>query len=438
MIWRLDLAARSKARANFTTCGINRATAPLRHRGVDALRRRSASALPGVLALSMLAGCAVHPIPDDVSPIPTEAIIAAARCELRQGLVEQVKVWFADETRPVDPNVISPELVADQLDKMVARYKVDKNDWQEYLDIAIAYDWSFEITEANRVDSSVGFKLPFINPGPGSLDAGASGSLTLGRSAKRTFKSQDKFSNLLRESWFNFCNDKDRSSKPGYYNTPEGHPPYVPRDPNLLYPISGSIGLARAVTSFLRIAVQEGAVDTFTDELAFTTTWDGKAGASVTLSPVPKEFRLVSGSLNLAGTRTDLHKVKISLAFPKARAAQKTKNQLVSEEQKKLEVRGGYPLNANWRATYALCVVDGRTREDELKTLRQVPPEVSCLESTDALFPRGTGRANSLLTGHPRGLVDNQFFPEAGQAPDAGQPPAPEPGSVAPRKHPPK
>jgi len=38
------------------------------------------------LAPMALAGCNVHPIVDDVSPIPNENIIASARCELRHGL----------------------------------------------------------------------------------------------------------------------------------------------------------------------------------------------------------------------------------------------------------------------------------------------------------------------------------------------------------------
>ena len=50
-----------------------------------------------VVALTALTGCSIHPLVDDVSPIPTEAIVAAARCELRLGLVHQVEVWFADE-----------------------------------------------------------------------------------------------------------------------------------------------------------------------------------------------------------------------------------------------------------------------------------------------------------------------------------------------------
>ncbi|MGD5463783.1 hypothetical protein QUS65_22690, partial [Xanthomonas citri pv. citri] len=70
---------------------------------------RGAARICAVLAVAALTGCAIHPLVDDVSPIPTEAIVAAARCELRLGLVHQVEVWFADEDPPVtgfDPNTI--------------------------------------------------------------------------------------------------------------------------------------------------------------------------------------------------------------------------------------------------------------------------------------------------------------------------------------------
>ena len=52
-----------------------------------------------VVAVAALTGSSIHPLVDDVSPIPTEAIVAAARCELRLGLVHQVAVWFADDIR---------------------------------------------------------------------------------------------------------------------------------------------------------------------------------------------------------------------------------------------------------------------------------------------------------------------------------------------------
>jgi hypothetical protein len=143
--------------------------------------------------------------------------------------------------------------------------------------------------------------------------------------------------NLLTKKWYNFCHDIDRSVI-AYPNQP------VPRGQNIIYPITGSIGLREAVKSFLRIAVQEGALDTFTDELTFMTTVDAKAGATITLTPISDRLRLVSGTANVEGNRADVHKVKISLAFPKARPAQVSKKQLVSDFLKELDAKTGYQL----------------------------------------------------------------------------------------------
>lgn len=358
-----------------------------------------------VFAVAALTGCSIHPLVDDVSPIPTEAIVAAARCELRLGLVHQVEVWFADEDPPVtgfDPNTIGEAANLERMKKVFPGVKEEGSNWDEYMDIAIAYEWSFEITETNHADAGVGFRLPTLNPaGTFDLTAGGNGNLT--RQAKRTFKNQDKFKDLLTAKRWAFCNDTVRSIE-HIPNTPRDRPPFEPLPERGLYPITGTIGLARAVTSFLKIAVQEGALDTFTDELTFTTTFDGRVGGAVTLAPVPKEFRLVSATANLAGSRTDIHKVKISMAFPKARVTQKQK---VADVLK--DVAGGYELNAQWRAAYALCVVEARSREDDFKKLRLDPPEVTCIESTDTFYPRGNGRTNSLLTGRRSEFLDDKL-----------------------------
>lgn len=371
---------------------------------------RSSSGVGGicaVFALAALTGCSIHPLVDDVSPIPTEAIVAAARCELRLGLVHQVEVWFADEEPSVtgfDPNTIGEPANLERMKKRFPKVKEESN-WDEYMDIAIAYEWSFDITETNHADAGVGFRLPTLNP-VGTFDLNAGGNANATRQAKRTFKNQDKFKDLLTEKRWTFCNDIDRSIE-HFPNTPRDRPPFVPQPERGLYPITGSIGLARAVRSFLKIAVQEGALDTFTDELTFTTTLDGKVGGAVTLAPVPKEFRLVNATANLAGSRTDIHKVKISMAFPKARVTQKTKKQKANELLQ--DVIGGYDLNAQWRAAYALCVVEARSREDEFKKLRLDPPEVTCLESTDTFYPRGNGRTNSLLYGRRYEFPDEKL-----------------------------
>jgi hypothetical protein len=373
-----------------------------------------------VVALAALTGCSIHPLVDDVSPIPTEAIVAAARCELRLGLVHQVEVWFADEDTPVtgfDPNTVGEPGVLKLMKKRFPKIDLE-GDWEQYMDIAIAYEWSFDITETNHADAGVGFRLPTLNPvGTFDLNAGGNGNLT--RQAKRTFKNQDKFRTLLTKDWWNFCNDAGRSIE-HVPNTPTDRPPFQPQPARPVYPITGTIGLARAVTSFLKIAVQEGALDTFTDELTFTTTFDGRVGGVVTLAPVPKEFRLVNATANLAGSRTDIHKVKISMAFPKARATQKTKKQQANELLQ--DVIGGYDLNAQWRAAYALCVVEARSREDEFKKLRLDPPEVTCIKSTDTFYPRGNGITNSMFTGRryvlPEERVNKYEVPDARPKPD--------------------
>lgn len=336
-----------------------------------------------VLALTPLADCSAQPTPDQVSPVPTEGIVSRARCELRQGLVETVRdQWFLDEEPPVDPKIIDPETVAEHLNEMKKRYPtIDlTNDWNEYMDIAVSYDWAFDITEINEADGSLGFSFP-----AGTFDA--SGKLNLQREGKRTFKTQDTFGNLLTKQWYNFCHDINRSVIAYPNETPE------PRGQNIIYPMTGSIGLGEAVKSFLRIAVQGGGLlGTFTDDLAFTTTVDAKAGATVSLAPLADKLRVMSGTANLGGNRVDVHKVKISLTFPRTRLAQLVKKKLVADVLKELDAKAGYKLNSNWRSAYALCVVDGRAREVELKVLRPDPPELACIKSTDAFLPRGKGR----------------------------------------------
>ena len=73
------------------------------------------------------------------------------------------------------------------------------------------------------------------------------------------------------------------------------------------------------------------------------------------------------------------------------------------------DVIGGYELNAQWRAAYAICVVEARSREDDFKKLRLDPPEVTCLKSTDAFYPRGNGRTNSLLFGRRYEFPDEKL-----------------------------
>ena len=327
-------------------------------------------------ALLVLAGCSVHPIPDDVSPIPTEEIVKSARCELRLGLFEQVErelrkrnitmwkatdletqeglakfyVWLKNyvKTNPRD---------ADLLPKLNA-----------YGNVAAAYDFDFNVSERNHGDASLAFKNPLKN---GVFDFTSGGAIDGMRRGQRMFKAQETFAQLASRD---YC---------------RGVPP---RDKNLLYPITGSIGLRRVVQTFVEISEQGGGKDSFVDTLTFTTTISAGVTAGLKINPVPNSFHLVSASANLSADRTDLHKIVISLAFPQEKKKGKQdRGDVIANDQKALEKQGllaPYEMNTLWRARYNICVADARNREDELKVLRLQAPEVYCITYADAFVPR--------------------------------------------------
>jgi hypothetical protein len=327
------------------------------------------------LAVLTLAGCSVHPIPDDISPIPTEEIVKSARCELRLGLFEQVErelrkrnitMWKAQELETKEGlakfygwlknYVKNNPRDADLLPKLNA-----------YGDVAAAYDFDFNISEHNHADASLAFKNPLKN---GVFDFTGGGVVDGTRRGQRVFKAQETFAQLASRD---YCIG------------------VRPRDKNLLHPVTGSIGLRRVVQTFVEISEQGGGKDSFVDTLTFTTTISAGITAGLKINPVPNNFHLVSASGNLSADRTDVHKITISLAFPQEKKGKQNRGDVIANDQKVLEKQGllaPYEMNTLWRARYNICVADARNREDELKVLRLQAPEVYCITYADAFVPR--------------------------------------------------
>lgn len=247
---------------------------------------------------------------------------------------------------------------------------------KRYTDIAIAYDFNFNITETNTTDGSLGFKLPFTSPA--QLEIGTSASLHLTRQGQRQFKATDRWSRILART--------ECSKLPG-------------RDRNIVYPISGSLGLDRLIHTFISISEQGGARDNFVETLTFTTEADASYTAGLKLNAKPQSLRLVSAGLAGAAGRTDVHRMIISLAFPSVRGPEA----ISGVERYDGDLNAPFDRSAPWRARYNLCVSDARGREDEFKVLRHQPPEVYCITYADAFAP-GEGatvvvRARSTVTG---------------------------------------
>jgi hypothetical protein len=179
------------------------------------------------------------------------------------------------------------------------------------------------------------------------LDVSANASLNLTRIGQRSFSAQDKWGDLITKP--ERC--KDVQSRHG----------------NIVYPLDGSIGVGRVVRSFVDIANQGGAKDSFVDTLIFTTLISGGANASIKLEA------------GLNGSRLDIHKMVLSLVFPRDKP-----EAITGVERRPGDLNAPFQRPPDWRARYNLCVADARQREDTFKLLRLEAPEVYCIKYADA------------------------------------------------------
>jgi hypothetical protein len=313
----------------------------------------------GCLWAAGLAGCSLYPIPDDVVSIPTEDIVRHARCEIRSEIIAYL----------IEHDVVAPSASDKEIAVAVGKIKKNKNSFLAMLvGVGSAYTFTFEIDEANNANGMAEFSLPFRGP----LNGGqAKASVDLKRKGKREFATGDTWDDLL----INHTRCAGVRPRPG----------------NIVYPLGGSIGVGRAVRTFIDILDQAGKVggakweaeDSFVDTLTFTTEVKVGADALITLAPVPHSFRLLSASAGLSGSRKDFHQLQLSLAFPHPLDPATS---LANTGAKFMH--SPFQRPPQWRARYNLCVQDGRQREDAVKLVRLEAPEVYCITFADAFEPK--------------------------------------------------
>lgn len=330
--------------------------------------------LAAIASVVAVVGCSVYPIPDDKLSVSTEEIVRHAHCEMRGAIVDLVVRKGlvgpgADERHVVDyTKSLAARIAASKKgDKAKKPLVLTKNEatFLDIMGVSVVYAFDFNITENNKGDAGVSFRLPFTSPDV--LDANAGAGFTLTRQGQRQFKSGDSWGGLVLAA------DRCKGA--------------VPRERNLAYPLDGSIGIGRVVRTFIDIVDQGGAKESFVDTLVFQTLVGGSAGASVKLSAVPHSFRVVSASGGLSASRLDVHKMTISLVYPPPSSPPRpTAISGVIRQDGFLSAPFDRP--PDWRARYNLCVSDAREREDAFKTLREKPPEVYCITYADNFAPQ--------------------------------------------------
>jgi hypothetical protein len=256
-----------------------------------------------------MAGCAIHPLPDDVTRLATREIVLHIRCEAR-GAIKQAIIDYLRKLELTEfmGQLESNRLPLDQLDlhlhelPATARANIVK-----YERAAISYDFTFDITEQNTVAAEVDF-INLVSRGTFSLPA--KGANDLQRQSVRIFRVNDTFGELI-----NFR--RGRCTEDG---SPE----------NFEYPVSGRIGLGELVETFVDLnefqrltgSKDTDTVPTIADTFNFQTTIGGSVTPQVILVPLNHLFNVSGASLTASALRKDIHRVVVAISLPPPPKAQ--------------------------------------------------------------------------------------------------------------------
>ena len=275
----------------------------------------------GVAAAAFLAaGCAIHPLPEDVTGVPTYYIVRQIRCETRQAIIDTALGWLTNEENQIEHKVdpasraigvefkngrpiqqFSPKLFRGQVAKIIS----------VFYNTGVAYTFDLNMTETNNLDPEVDLLKPYPHA---KFTMGIKGTFDRMRQNDRVFTVTDSFSELIRLPDA-YCMD-----------TVAGRNFVVSE--NYVYPIAGRIGVKRMIEDFIVLtlfgnlggepgdkAAPPKGPPTLVDQLAFTTDISGNVTPTVTFTPVGTGLQVSTASLGASADRKDIHKVTVGLAI---------------------------------------------------------------------------------------------------------------------------
>lgn len=255
-----------------------------------------------------LGGCAIRPLPEQVTGVDTATIVKKTRCEARAAVVQGRVNWVQRKYHDVvdEDTLLAYESTFDAR----TRYFLDY-----FSRTGIIYSFALDGTESGGAT----FTANVVHPLARSITTlTPTVSDTLSRQNIRAFTISDNFAELLKPQVRKRCNELF---------------PQLP-GPNYQYPIVGRIGVDEIVHTFIELTfnglgAQEdpskgvkypnspsaSAPIAMVDTVNFTTTIGAGVTAKVVFSPPGVDWRLADATLPLSATRTDKHQVIIGLAL---------------------------------------------------------------------------------------------------------------------------
>jgi hypothetical protein len=271
--------------------------------------------LTAISSLLVVSGCAIHPVPEDVTGVNTFHIVKQIRCEARKAVIDFIKAQLVRQAEgrnnPVAQRLLAlyetdPEQIRFFKPELFADYLQYQRFYSVIYSAAIGYSFDLTMTEQNDLGTNINFLGPWKNP----LSLNLQGNFDRMRSNERQFTLSDTFAFLLAR-----------------LNTKEDNGHYCDNrivGPNYVYPIAGQIGVAKSVQTFFDLTFLAGGLEvkpgekgppTMVDDLKFTTAVDGTGMPKVVFAPLGSAFRLTDASLTGFVKRTDIHQVTVGLAL---------------------------------------------------------------------------------------------------------------------------
>jgi hypothetical protein len=279
------------------------------------------STAAAALSLSLFSGCAIHPLPEDVTGLETGDIVKQIRCETRDAaraiIIRYLKRRGAELNDQLAGDLAqqfeaNPELM-DNFDPQQSfrdpHYKQVQNVFEVIYSAGIAYNFQLTMTEDNNIMPA---NANFLGAWAATFTLGLTGDFNRTRDNVRTFTVTDKIGFLLTN-----LNTKDF----GGHRYCDGH---VAWGPNYVYPIAGRIGIYNTVYTFFELSFFDGlggtksdptAAPTIADQLTFTTTLDFSAAPKVVFAQRKTGFQITDASFTGLARRKDAHQVTVGLAL---------------------------------------------------------------------------------------------------------------------------
>jgi len=251
-----------------------------------------------------VANCAIRPLPEQVTGISTDEIVKHIRCEAREAIRLKASDYLSFHTE--DPAAIALSQALAQEDYEFDRKQFLALSSQPRLMLAkvgssaIAYNFTFDMTEINNLDPTWDGIAGIPN---GTFSLGVIGSLDRTRHSIRTFTVSDTFAGLLTDIQSSYCKNR------------------TPKGPNYLYPIVGRIGVGEMISNFIDISLFDHLANpgdkgppAVSDSIEFQTNLSLGITPSVVLTPVTKAFTTKDAMFGIVNKRQDSHKVIVGLS----------------------------------------------------------------------------------------------------------------------------